>query len=253
MNPKAEILSQPADASDAKAPAKKRPARRAKKPGAPDEPPREADGAEAGNLEWQREFFAAQRLRQARIPRRFWKKSFANFEARDVIRKRLKLDAQQFVKGFNFEKDFPQGLLMRGAIGCGKSHLAAAILMEVVAKGYSGLYYNSPDLLRDIRATFNSTGGVTEDDLLEETAEADLLVLDDLGAENVSGFVLDRLYLVVNRRYEQCKPMIVTTNMEAEELQNRMGKRIVSRLSEMCHAFGPFPEEDFRRRFLQGA
>ena len=140
---------------------------------------------------------------------------------------------------------------MIGPVGCGKSHLAVAILREIIAKGYSGLYYNSPDLLRDIRATFDEGRDVTEEDLLDEVTTTDLLVFDDVGAERSTEFVLDRFYLIINKRYEACKPVIVTTNLDHEELEERLGTRILSRLLEMCNLFGPFPEEDWRRKNLR--
>lgn len=197
---------------------------------------------------WQAEFFIRQRLAAARIPARFMGKSLENYSARDKIRKMLVHSAQAYISGFTFKADYPKGLLMSGGVGCGKSHLAVAILKGVIAKGYSGLYYNSPDLMRDIRATFDRDSEVKEDDLLEEVTTTDLLVFDDVGAENVTGFVLDRFYLIINERYEGCKPVIITTNLDEPTLENRLGKRIVSRLSEMCETFGPFPEEDWRRK-----
>ncbi len=204
---------------------------------------------EPENAEWQKEFFANYRLQSAQIPRRFWNKTLENFEAKEKLRKDLVQAARDFVKGFN--RDVKQGLLMEGDVGTGKSHLAVAILREIIRKGYSGLYYNSPDLLRDIRATFNDNAGVTEDDLLEEITEVDLLVLDDVGAEKVSEFVLDRFYLIINKRYEGCKPMILTTNLLEETLRVRLGDRIVSRLDEMCQRFPKFPKDDFRRLMIE--
>lgn len=198
----------------------------------------------------QNEIFQALRREDAQIPRRFWKKTLKNFEVRTSIGRQLVVLTKAFVTSFSFEKEYPKGLLMMGPVGCGKSHLAVAILCEVIAKGYSGLYYNSPDLLRDIRATFDSESEMTEDAILEKITEVDLLVLDDLGAEKISEFVLDRFYLIVNKRYEGCKPMIVTTNLNVEELEARLGKRIVSRFFEMCAIFGPFPEHDYRRRIM---
>lgn len=223
-------------------------------------------GAEApiDELEWQRRFFIEHRLRQARIPRRFWSKTLGNFKKSGPLRRDLVRAAEAFAMSFSLEEqgrlgveceqpELHPGLLMRGPVGSGKSHLAVGILREVVAKGYSGLYYNSPDLLRDIRATYDGNAdGPSEDSLLDEVTNVDLLVLDDLGAEKVSGFVLDRFYLVVNKRYEGCKPLIVTTNLDEETLQNRLGDRIVSRLYEMCSADLRFPQEDFRRLALDG-
>ncbi len=215
---------------------------------APSEPPEPPDVADRA---WQREYFLRRRLREARIPRRFLTKTFENFKKNDALRRRLVEHFQRYVQSFNFEKKFPPGILMIGPVGCGKSHLAAAILREIIAKGYTGLYYNSPDLLRDIRSTFNLENGRTEDELIEDLTAVDLFVLDDLGAEKVSDFVLDRFYLVVNQRYEVCKPMVVTTNLMEEELRGRLGDRIVSRFLEMCDVVDAFPQEDYRRRHLR--
>lgn len=205
----------------------------------------------------QTEFLLQRRLEKARISARFAGKTLENFSARDKQRKMLVHSAQAYISGFNMKKEagayavYPKGLLMTGPVGCGKSHLATAILRGVVEKGYTGLYYNSPDLLRDIRATFEPTSDLTEDDLLEEVTTVDLLVFDDVGAENATGFVLDRFYLIINERYEGCKPIIVTTNLDLSAMENRLGQRIVSRMLEMCEVFGPFPEEDWRRRNLR--
>lgn len=218
---------------------------------APPEPEVDAE-LQPTDLEWQKNFFAEQRLGQAKIPRRFWNKTLLNFRKTGAMRKNLAEDAMRFAKVFNLNGELHPGLLMRGDVGCGKTHLAVGILREVVAKGYSGLYYNSPDLLREIRATYDDSTVMTEDVLLDEISNVDLLVLDDLGAEKISGFVLDRFYLIVNKRYEGCKPMIVTTNLDQETLINRLGDRLVSRLIEMCSDSMHFPSDDYRRLKMEG-
>jgi len=208
---------------------------------------------EPEELDWQKAFFVERRLREAQIPRRFQKKTLENFAKSGAARRHLVENAERFINVFNLNDDkLHPGLMMSGPVGCGKSHLGIAILREIIAKGYSGLYYNSPDLLRDIRATYSADSGPTEDTLLEEVSEVDLLLLDDVGAEKVSGFVLDRFYLIVNKRYEGCKPIIVTTNLDEHELRNRLEDRIVSRLKEMCSDSLRFPEEDYRRLKLKG-
>lgn len=209
-------------------------------------PPRSLD-----DPKWQAEFFMQRRLERARIPQRFLNKSLESFKTPNKEYKELVNAARAYIAQFNFKQEYPRGLLMMGNVGCGKSHLAVAILRGVIGKGYSGLYYNSPDLMRDIRATFVKDSEVSEDDLLEEVTTTDLLVFDDVGAENVTGFVLDRFYLIINERYEGCKPVIITTNLDVETMSNRLGKRILSRIWEMCETFGPFPETDWRMRNMR--
>lgn len=217
------------------------------------------------DAELQRRLFDRIRLERARIPRRFINKSLDSFKATDPARRELLAAARRYIQGFKIGRDgehpeteltreigrdheSAKGLRLTGPVGCGKSHLAAGILREVVLKGYSGLFHNSPDLLSEIRATFRDNAGPSEDDLIEEISAVDLLVLDDLGAEKISDFVLDRFYLIVNKRYEACLPLIVTTNCDMETLTGRLSKRVVSRLMEMCLSMGRFPEEDYRMK-----
>jgi DNA replication protein DnaC len=221
-------------------------------PNQPSAKPAPAPTSVYNDPNWQADFYFQRRLSRARIPARFADKTLDSFKGRDKQRKELVRSAQMYIKAFDLKRsrEACKGLLMIGRVGCGKTHLAIAILREIVAKGYSGLYYNSPNLLRDIRATFDGGSDLTEDDLLEEVTSTDLLVFDDVGAENSTQFVLDRFYLVINERYEAGKPVIVTTNLDHEALEARLGDRIVSRLLEMCQTFGPFPDEDWRRKNL---
>lgn len=230
--------------------AKKSEARDEPLDGGADVPPA---GPDLNDPAWQADFFRRKRLERARIPPRFMSKTLLTFKTTgSKIRGELLRNAERYVAGFNLSArgECDKGLLLIGPVGCGKTHLAVAILQQIIDKGYSGLYYNSPNLLRDIRATFDGASELTEDDLLEEVTTTDLLVFDDVGAENSTQFVLDRFYLIINERYEAGKPIIVTTNLDHEALENRLGERIVSRLTEMCATFGPFPREDWRRKNL---
>lgn len=213
-------------------------------------PAKEADVVEL-TPDWQADFVARVRLEKARIPKRFLEKTLDSFKpARGSKRKDVLAAARSFVQSFNFKDGVPRGLLIRGIVGCGKTHVAVAILKEVIAKGYTGLYYNMVDLLSDIRATYDNRSPLSESELLEELNEPDLLVLDDLGAEKSAEWVNDRLYLIVNRRYESARPILVTTNLTEEELTKKLGERIVSRLREICEGLPPFPDEDYRRAHM---
>jgi DNA replication protein DnaC len=200
---------------------------------------------------WQKGFIAQARLDRARIPRRFQNKTLDNFDTKGS-RPRAKLveDARRYIQMFGKQAEFYPGLILKGEVGCGKTHLAVAILRAIVDKGHGGLYYNMPDLLMDIRATYDANASLSESELLEELEGPELLVLDDLGAEKTADWVNDRLYLIVNRRYEECRPIIVTTNLGLDELTEKLGNRIVSRLCETADLWDKFPKEDYRRKHM---
>lgn len=188
------------------------------------------------------------RFGTADIPRRFATKDFNNFkvEKGDKERAAILNLARNYATTFNAEEN--EGLLLRGIPGSGKTHIAVAILKEIIRRGHTGYYANFNDLLSRLRESYNQAGGETEAGLLAVVDSVELLVLDDVGAESTSDWVRDRLYLIINRRYENAKPTIITTNCDEAELEARIGPRTASRLYEMCAtAFPPFPRQDYRK------
>ncbi len=121
-----------------------------------------------------------------------------------------------------------QGLFMFGETGLGKTHLSRAIAGVVAAKGYNVVCGTAPDLLRRIE---NEHFRRTEDDgTLDRILEADLLILDDLGAEFSSSFTQSVVYHILNSRISSEHPLIVTSNLTVQELSEKYARRIVSRL-----------------------
>jgi DNA replication protein DnaC len=113
--------------------------------------------------------------------------------------------------------------------------------------GRSVAIYSLPKLLARIRRTFDAeTGEQSYADLFERLATVDLLHIDDLGAENRTEWVLEQLYALVNERYESERSLVVTTNLEEQELEDQIGARVVSRLVEMCGDPLPLFDEDRR-------
>lgn len=187
------------------------------------------------------------RLAQAAIPKRFADKGFDNFRVPkgDKLRAEVLRSAHAWAQSFTPSE---QGLMLRGSPGSGKTHIAVAILRAVLDRGYSGIYWNFSDLLERIRNTFGGGSDTTQEELLGPMESLDLLVLDDVGAESTSDWVRDRLYLIINRRYEAARPLVITTNCSEAELAARVGPRTASRLYEICaESFPPFPKEDWRQ------
>jgi len=187
---------------------------------------------------------------EARIPPRYSRCTIDNF----VLYPNEKLhnaltQARKFAAAFPAT---PKGLCLIGPPGIGKTHIAVAVLRQaILEKRARGLFYDVRDLLRVIRSTYNPVVRTAEMDILRPVMEADLLVLDDLGAEKPSEWVEETMTLIVNTRYNEKRPTIFTTNYEdleetnMDSLKVRVGFRIHSRLHEMCDVMS-FEGGDYR-------
>lgn len=122
----------------------------------------------------------------------------------------------------------PEGwLVLVGDYGCGKTHLAAAIANQRVAQGYSALFVVVPDLLDHLRAAFSPTSTVSMDRRFEAVRNAPLLVLDDLGTQSTTPWAQEKLYQLLNHRYNARLSTVITTNLTLEEIEPRLRARIL--------------------------
>ncbi len=141
-----------------------------------------------------------------------------------------------------------------GTCGVGKTHLSVAILRGLIEKGVSCLFYEFGSLLKEIQNSYNVVSQNSELKVLAPVFEADVLVLDELGASKPTDWVRDTMMQVINTRYNDKKLTIFTTNYldsrrseRDETLEDRISVRLRSRIYEMCKTM-QIEGDDYRQR-----
>jgi DNA replication protein DnaC len=155
--------------------------------------------------------------------------------ARDLQTKMAFGHVRDYVEGLDENLEAGRGLWLFGDTGTGKTTLAMLISKTALEGGHTVAIYSLPKLLARIRQTYDAEpGGDSYSTLFQRLTSVDLLHIDDLGAEKRSDWVLEQLYALINERYEAQRSILITTNLKVEELEEQIGARTVSRLSQMC-------------------
>lgn len=171
--------------------------------------------------------------------------------AHDLATKAAVAEVRRYVEQLDERLDEGRGLWLFGDTGTGKTTLAMLVSKAALEAGRSVAIYSLPKLLARIRRTYDSEpGGDSYLAFFERLTSVDLLHIDDLGAEKRSDWVLEQLYALINERYESQRSVVVTTNLPEDELEQQIGARTVSRLSEICDGVPLFGDD---RRYGQVA
>ncbi len=193
-----------------------------------------------------------QLLERVKLPKRYAQCHFHNFKPQNPSQERA------FNYASKLAMEFPaveRGLLIMGSVGVGKTHLAVSILKGLTERGFSCLFYEFGSLLKEIQDSYNASTQTSELRVLSPVFNAEVLVLDEVGATKPSDWVRDTMAHIINTRYNDRKLTIFTTNylderksVREEILEDRIGTRLRSRLYEMCKTVS-VTGEDFRRTF----
>ncbi|WAH39199.1 ATP-binding protein [Alicyclobacillus dauci] len=170
---------------------------------------------------------------QSLLPERWKTRTFEAFQVTPENRQAYEM-AKAYAR--DFEPSSPHGLILSGRVGRGKTHLCAAIAMELLSREHSVIFGTVTNLLAQIRNTY-SDDKETELKVFQRLTRCRLLVIDELGKEKVTEWVEQTVYEIINTRYEHNKPILVTTNMDVFKLPQKYpnnGEAILSRILEMC-------------------
>jgi DNA replication protein DnaC len=168
--------------------------------------------------------------------------TFDNFDE-----KRLELPTEQrqnLRQAYSLAVEFarsPEGwLIFQGVNGCGKTHLAAAIANYQLSQGKPVLFVVVPDLLDHLRSTFSPDSKISYDQFSEKLKETPLLVLDDFGEQSATSWAQEKLYQLINYRYNARLPMVCTTCLSLDEIETRISSRMVDpRISLVFNIIAP--------------
>lgn len=154
--------------------------------------------------------------------------TFENFQQRGRVGL-WPAEADSLERAFNQSQIYARSLngwlLLQGSYGCGKTHLAAAIANFAVSMGVPTLFITVPDLLDSLRFAYQSTE-TTFEERFEQIRQAPLLVMDDFGTQNATPWAQEKLFQVINYRYINRLPLVITTNMEEIDIEERIASRL---------------------------
>ncbi len=180
-------------------------------------------------------------IKNSKMSKRNLNYKFDNFAPNTSNKKvldNLKNYSEKLVNGI--EK---KGLILVGNNGVGKTHLACSIANKLIENGTPVIYGTLINLLAELRNSYDTDNNISEMEIIKLYENVDLLIIDDLGKEKPSEWGLEKLFTIVNSRYENNLPVIITTNYNQNSLLETLSlngeietaKSIISRLYEMCY------------------
>jgi DNA replication protein DnaC len=173
------------------------------------------------------------KVKNSGIPERFQGKSFENFDASSQKPANNLRKLREYAELVSSEDHGGRSLILLGKVGTGKTHLGCALLAHTIrATGQGCHYWTFAQLVREVKGSFSRESGYTEESVYSDFAAPRLLVLDEVGLQNFTGFEQAVAYEAINARYLAEKPTVLITNLQVADLPLCVGERVVDRLRE---------------------
>ena len=163
-------------------------------------------------------------LGKSGIKKRYLSRTIESFAVTAENKKSFDI-ATDYIKNFKKYSAQGKGLYLEGPCGTGKTHLAIAIALAIINTGVPVICKTSIDILSDIKRCYERNSEVTEEEVLEAYKTVDLLIIDDLGKEQVTEWSVHVLYSILNERYEALLPTIITTNYNTTALAEKLSAK----------------------------
>lgn len=178
-------------------------------------------------------------FKKSQIPAKYIGKTFEDYEVTGANEKAVNWAKYKI-------ENLQKGMYFYGSPGVGKTFLVSIMAQEYLKRGKSVIFIDVPNLLEKLRSTYDKGSENTIDEMMESLTRVEILILDDLGAENSTEWAIEKLYLIINGRYISNRLTIVTSNYNLNDVAVRMnakkveggritGDRIASRVKEMCN------------------
>ena len=193
------------------------------------------------------------KFKDSKLSKQMLSSSFANFNydyyKKNIvyIKKAVQL-AQDFANSV-VNGQATDGLMLTGRAGHGKTYLACCIANVLIRKNIATLFTVVPNLLDQIKSTYNKGEGqpeYNEKDLLDTAREVQVLILDDLGAHQYTEWAQGKLFTILNHRINFNLPTVITTNLDLKDMDKTIGERAASRIIQLCQPIKIEADDDIR-------
>ena len=195
---------------------------------------READARDAeikGGMS-AKDAMRAARLRDSGIPDRYVGCTVWNWRHTFDQQRRVADQIRGYVNQFDVAMQQGRSVLLYGASGTGKTHLAIGVLRHVTDAGGTGRYTTAMDMVGTIRATYGSKASETEQAVMARLCSVDVLVIDEIGRQTDTTYEREQLWRIIDRRYADLRPSVLVSNLGKEALIGFLGQPMIDRLRE---------------------